>query len=112
MIEMKLTNGEIRINGNVLSFKFDIAEYIELSKILVIRLKVPVDVVFNENVFGIGTDGKIVWQIAHKEFLHKNSPYINMKKLDNNKINLSNWDGTQILIEAITGNILEEKWVK
>ena len=112
MTEINLMNGNIQISGKTLSFKFDIAEYIELNNIIVVRLKVPTDIIFNENIFGVNTDGKIVWQIVSREFMHKNSPYTNMKKVNNSRVNLSNWDGTQVLINPNNGNILDEKWVK
>lgn len=112
MTDISLTNGNIKMNGKTLSFKFDIAEYIELKGVVVVRLKIPTDVVFNENIFGVDTDGKIIWQIARKEFMHNNSPYTNIKRINDHKVNLSNWDGTQVLIDSSTGKILDEKWVK
>lgn|SRR5690554_5752998 len=109
---INLNDGEIEVNGKKISFNFDVVEYIELESVIVIRLKIPTNVIFNENVFGLNKDGKIIWQIEQKKFMYENSPYTNMKKINNYKVNLSNWDGTQILINPINGNILDEKWVK
>lgn len=112
MNNITLTNGNIEINGEPISFKFDIAEYIDFGNTTVVRLKVPIDIIFNENVFGLNDKGKIIWQIERKELMHDNSPYTNITKLDEDKLRLNNWDGTVLFVNPNNGKILNEEWIK
>jgi hypothetical protein len=111
-MKVEVKSGILNINNKIVTFKFEVAQFIQLDKLIIVRLKVPVDIIFNENVFGLNEEAKIIWQIEHKDFIHKNSPYTNIRLLDNGQIRLSNWDGTQLIVEPLTGDIIKEDWVK
>src|SRR5207237_9835952 len=73
---MKQTNNNYFVKSNQLligdaaiTFDFPIAQLIEVEGMLVVRLDNPINVVFNENVFGVNiAEKKIKWQIEKREY--------------------------------------------
>lgn len=111
-MKVEVKSGILSINEKKVFFKCEVEQFIQFDNFIVVRIETPVSIIFNENVFGLSEEGEIMWQIEHKEFIHNNSPYTNIKLLDNGQVRLSNWDGTHLEIEPLTGEILREFWVK
>ena len=47
-------------------FRFPIGNAIEFGDVIVVRLQIPRGTIFNENVYGVGADGNIIWQIQQE----------------------------------------------
>ena len=50
-------------NGAVVTFDHPVGETAEIGGALVVLLQVPANQSMPENVFGVSTDGRILWQI-------------------------------------------------
>lgn len=94
------------------TFSFSIKKIISFQETIVVCLKIPENEVFNENVFGINYSGECLWKVEKKNFLYENSPYIDIKSENEDFVRLFNWDGTQILLNAYSGQKIEEKRIK
>jgi len=65
----------------------------------------------NRNVYGVDSQGNILWQVEEKQHIYDNSPYINLSEKDE-KIRLHNWDGTVYRLDTLTGKLDEEFWTR
>ena len=55
-----------RINfasGATARFSFPVGDAIEFGDVVVVRLEPPRGTIFNENVYGLGPNGHVIWQI-------------------------------------------------
>ncbi len=50
-------------SGAEVAFPFPIGNAIEFGDVTVVRLEPPRGTIFNENVYGLAPDGRILWQI-------------------------------------------------
>ncbi|MDQ5899645.1 MAG: hypothetical protein QG624_564 [Pseudomonadota bacterium] len=96
---------------NHVQFSFDIKQVENFGDMLVVRLKIPVGTTYNENVFGVSYDGKILWQIEKLKYVYNDSPFTGMVREGNN-IKLCNWDGTDLIVNSQTGEIISKGWSK
>ncbi len=92
-------------------FSFDVKQVETFSDLLVVRLKIPVGTTYNENVFGVSYDGKILWQIEKLKYVYTDSPFTGMGREGDN-IKLCNWDGTDLIVNPQTGEIISKGWSK
>lgn len=99
------------IDDIAVHFNFPIVQAIPFSKTVVIRLEAPVGSQFNENVFGVNPEGRIVWQVPPRRLVYSDSPFTGMEE-KGGKILLSNWDGLELLVDPATGEVLKESFGK
>ena len=92
-------------------FSFDIKQVENFGDMLVVRLKVSIGNTYNENIFGVSDDAKILWQVEKIEHVDRDSPYTGIGE-ENGLLSAYNWDGFDYLIDPKTGRILDKKFVK
>ncbi len=97
--------------GMSVTFDYRIVDTAAFDDAIVVRLNSPSDKHFNENVFGVGYDGKILWQIEEKGHVYDESPYTYIGR-KGNKAELFNFDGLELVVEPSTGKILHQQWGK
>jgi hypothetical protein len=102
------------LNDIELLFKFPIDDSIEIADMIIILLYVPVNGNFNENVFGVSlSEKKIRWQIEKKVFPIQPFTGLECKYkgigVVENKLILNNWCDMYLIVDPVTGNILEER---
>lgn len=98
-------------SGITIPFQHNIAELLVFPEVIIVRLDIPYRVLFNENVYGISHEGNLLWQIPKIDHVYQDSPYTGMKIM-NNELILCNWDGLDVTIDPITGNILKTSYGK
>ncbi len=86
-----------------------IKQIIEFDQMVVVRLQPNIAKFINENIFGVSYSGKIKWQIATRKYVFEKSPYTNISK-DGQMLKAHNWDGTDLLIDPVTGDILKSSY--
>ncbi len=96
---------------NHVQFSFEIKQVENFGDLLVVRLKVPVGITYNENVFGVSYDGRILWQIEKLKYIYKDSPFTGMVR-EGDYIKLCNWDGTDLIVDPNTGKIISKGYSK
>jgi hypothetical protein len=94
-------------SGKVGSFKYDVAEAVGFDAAVVARLEVPTGVVLNENVYGLGYDGQMLWQVPARKHVYTDSPYTKIARRGDAVV-LSNWDGLELTLDPETGRVLGE----
>ena len=108
---MKIEGNKLLLNEEV-KFPFPITKCIVSQNRVLVLLNIPPDVIFNENVYCVGLNGNIIWQISKQDYLYENSPFINIVESDNGDILVINWDGSQYAVDIETGNILTRNFHK
>lgn len=100
-------NNTLRLtqSGAKASFLWPIAEVVPKDDVFVVRVDPEPDACFNENVYGVSTDGKILWQIAERQHVYADSPYTKIL-LTADGVVLFNWDGDELLVDPVSGKVL------
>jgi len=110
----------IRIDGNALvllssglrvGFLWPIDKVLEFENAYIVRISPEPGSCFNENVFGVALDGKLLWQIEARKHVYADSCYTEILKSDD-KAKLFNWDGDELIVEPLTGKILNVRYSK
>lgn len=109
----------INVSGNVLeidstksvSFKYEIDDVVLYDSIIVVLLKVPDGIIFNENIFGVSLFGDIIWQIESIVPGANDSPYVAIEK-DNDSLNAFNWSGIRARVKISSGKVAHKKITK
>lgn len=98
-------------NEKVIIFLFDISQFIQFEKIIVVSIEPKQHHILNENLFGVSYEGKILWQVEKVEHVSKDSPYMGIAKR-NGILSAYNWDGFNYFINPETGEIIDKKFAK
>ncbi len=110
--EPVIENGQLIITGKQVPFQYPIAEMLNFPEVIVVRLEVPPRSRFNENIFGVGYDGKVLWQIVPQQHIREDSPYTGINYEPDNKAGCYNWDSTLYIIEPETGKVIDKQFLK
>ena len=110
---IKADKNKIMLDDTILlSFDYEIKEFIDFKNVIVVCLNY-FDVPFNENVFAIDYNGKILWQIPkYISVEDRKSSFVGLNKENENSCWAVNWDGTSLLLDITSGQILKDKWVR
>lgn len=112
-VEFEIDNNKLKLLSSqgeiIINFNFLIRQVIKFDDCFVVRLEPDTGQVYNENVFGISNDGKVLWQIEPMQHVYNDSPYTGLGKEDD-LAKLSNWDGTDLIIEPYTGKIIKKNY--
>lgn len=92
-------------------FDFPIRQLIEFHNCFIIRLEVDVDKIYNENVFGVSLEGKMLWQIEPMPHIDEQNPYTGMGR-EGDLIKLYSWIGINVTVIPYTGQIIEKGFSK
>ena len=116
-----MTNASnIRMDGNALifilsglrvEFPWPVTKVVEFENAYVAMIEPDTSSCFNENIFGVALDGKLLWQIEARRHVYADSPYTYIGKSDDNA-KLGNWDGDDLIVEPLTGKILNVRYSK
>lgn len=109
---MKYKDNNLYTNGQELSFSHRIEKVLETKDTLIVLLDIdPLDEDSYNNVYGV-KQGNIVWQVedAHNVFTESeiSYSYTLAKKVDDDKILLTDFNGIQIMVDSNTGKIIPE----
>ncbi len=100
----------IAANDGINNVNFDskIKQVEQFDNLLIVRVNPKTKAGFlNENIFGVSFDGKILWQIEVLPHVYENSPYTGMSK-EGESIKLCNWDGTDLIVNPVSGKIIKK----
>ena len=113
-IDFQYKSNTIEINGTIQRMKYPILKILEFDQLLIVLLEIPCNVVYNRNVFAIGSNGVLKWQVESPPMPTKtDSPFTNISSdLDNNKLFAYNWNGGLYEIDILNGTILSSKLMK
>ena len=102
-------------NKDEIIFDFPIQESIEIGDMLIVYLSLYDEVMpLEENVFGVSlSEKKIKWQIEKRKYptggySKMRCPFVGIS-FHENKLRLHNWCSTTLIVEPLTGKVLEEE---
>ncbi|NKB46261.1 MAG: hypothetical protein GKR77_00535 [Legionellales bacterium] len=78
---------------------------------LVVLLDYSMDEIFNENVFGISAEGKVLWQIEKIFHAYEHSPFTNIGQ-KNDLLSAYNVEGYNYFVDLKTGKIVDKEFIK
>ena len=88
-------------------FEYPIEQVLCFETMVVVRLKSPAGV--NENVFGVSTEGQIVWRVPKLKYPYEDSPFTGVSEEDG-MARLFNWCGLDLWLDPATGEIIKERF--
>ena len=96
-----------------ITFDFRIDDTVEISGMLIVLLSIPVSVKFNENVYAVSlSEKKIKWQIGKRIFPTETFTEFHCKyssiSIFNGKLRLNNWCDMYLIVDQLTGKVLED----
>ena len=121
-------------NGITVEFALPIRQAIDVSGIMIVALDVPPHETMNENVFGVSSEGKVLWQI--ERIPQTSTPvcrYVDLtERLPDSLLTqleripqfkglsqygpgtfvAGNWGGTEAIVDARTGKVLRTFFLK
>ena len=101
-----LINDCLFVNNTHVEFKYPVDKVLSINQTMVVLLKVPLTEVFNENIFGVNDQGKIIWQVQERLNLHRNDePYMNIWVTDDDRLNCNDSIGLNFWIDSSNGSI-------
>ena len=77
---------------NSYEFPYPTLKSVNLKNIEIVVLDVPTKAMFNENVFGVDSTGRVIWQIQTVPHVRADSPYTNIEIHEANIV-AYNFDG-------------------
>jgi hypothetical protein len=105
-----ISNNVLRIGAIRHSFKFPIEDWLETEDMVIVLLDVPLKVQYNENVFGVGLVDNRIWQIEKKQYppgYRNQCPFVSIVIYEG-QLRLNNWCSKYLIVEPLTGKIIEE----
>jgi hypothetical protein len=109
--EYSIQGNKLIIGNSETVFDFPIESCIEIEGMLIVLLSIPVNVQYNENVFGVDiVDHKIKWQIAKRQYIpayEQQCPFVSIVVYEG-ELRLNNWCSVYFIVNAVTGKILRE----
>jgi hypothetical protein len=97
------------VSGNEIEFDYQIKEVLEMSDMLIILILKAKGITPNRNVFGVSiSQKKIKWQIGKLSPQNddENCPFVGIKNY-NNQLYLNNWCDVYLIVDPLTGKIIE-----
>lgn len=105
MISFSVDRGILHVNGQPVSLPLSVAECVDIGEVVAVRLDVPAGQVFNRNVFLVGGDGEIRWQIHESPHgTAADSPFMSLW-VEEGTLAVGNWNGVDYDVDLVSGNI-------
>jgi hypothetical protein len=97
----------VEAKGSIVKVPFDwpIVTVLEYDATLFVLLTPPIKSCINENVFGVDSNGKLLWTIAKIPHLYDDSPYTGIESTSDGVV-AHNWDGKSVLLNPRDGNVV------
>jgi hypothetical protein len=92
-------------------FPYPIVKIETFYDCMVVMIEPPMKTIFNENIYGVSYDGKSLWQIEKLKYVYEDSPFTGMVR-EGNYMKLCNWDGTDLIVNPMTGKIIRKGYSK
>ena len=101
-------------NGYNCVFDYPISKALLVKDSCIVVLNIPPKVQENQNVFGVNMKGEIVWKIGKIHHFYEGSdcPFVDVILNKDGKVVLFNWCDTAVIIDPITGIVLDKYQTK
>jgi len=99
----------LTVGDKAITFKNPIREAIEIADMLILLTMAPKETAANRNVFGVSlTEKEVKWQVGkiNEGTDENNCPFVGIKYY-NNQLYLNNWCDIYLIVDPLTGEILE-----
>jgi len=110
-----IQENKLMIGDNEIIFNFPIKDFIEIGDMLIVYLELYDKVIpLDENVFGVSlAERKIKWQVEKRQYptggyAQMRCPFVGIS-FNENKLRLHNWCSTNLIVDPVTGMVLEQE---
>ncbi len=83
----------------------------QFNDVVIVRVHPKGERFINENIFAVSYGGEMLWQIKTVKHVAKHSPYTGMVKKET-LLKVHNWDGSDLVIDPCSGQIIDESYSK
>lgn len=102
----------LTIGGTTVTFEHEIGDTIAFDAVVVVRLKIPTDVVQNRNVVAIDETGTRRWTVPEApDGPTEDNPYMNIYTR-NGELWAGAWCGMAYRVDVDTGELLDKEFRK
>lgn len=106
-----IKGNKLIIGSRETAFDFPIDSSIAIEGMLIILLAIPVNVQYNENVFGVDIiSNEIKWQIEKRQYIpayNQQCPFVSIV-VNEGELRLNNWCSVYFIVDPLNGKILRE----
>jgi hypothetical protein len=64
MIKYTIENNKVTINESIVEFEYPVQKVVEYIGKLIVLIDKPFGVKYNDNVFAVDANGKVIWQVS------------------------------------------------
>ena|ERR1700742_1416990 len=109
-IQYRIKDKELTVGDFKNIFKYPIKEHLEFEGMIIVLLDVPINVVYNENVFGVSLIDNHTWQIEKRDYPtgYKGQCPFTSLVIWNGNLRLNNWCSKYFIVNPWSGKIQEE----
>lgn len=104
-------NNKLTVNNiYTIEFKYPIQKTLEYLGKLVVLLDKPLNIKYNDNVFAVDENGKIIWQVSKINTYPGNQedcPFVDIF-INEGKLILDNWCSISVIVDIMTGEVLSK----
>jgi hypothetical protein len=94
-------------SGKSYTFEYKVREAVEMERAIIVCVEVPENRMLEDNIYAIGHDGELLWQISPTKHAMKNSFYVSVSKVGN-LIRAFNFDGMVYELDPRNGKIVKQ----
>jgi hypothetical protein len=109
--DYSIEGNRLIIDNKETTFDFPIDSHIVIEGMLIILLAIPVNVQYNENVFGVDMiSNEIKWQIVKRQYIpayNQQCPFVSIVVYEG-ELRLNNWCSVYFIVDPLSGKILRE----
>jgi len=106
MIEFKVDDGCLFIDGEAVRLPFPVVEAIGIDAAVAVRVDVPTGQAFNRNVYLIDAERRILWQIDESPHgTEADKPFMNIWMADDEALMAGNWNGIDYVVDISSGRL-------
>lgn len=104
-------NSLIIEDKHTVEFEFPIKKTLEIEELLIVLIESPMGKIYNDNVFCVNSQGKIIWQVPRISSYPGNTKdcsFVGMTLNEKRELVLFNWCDLAVVIDFRTGSILSQ----
>ena len=99
-----LKNGDLYIEGRLISTEFPVKKVLACGKVVVAMLSVPTGVVMNDNVFAYDKKGHCIWKMHRHSSQRYSSPIVDIESESVESLRASDWSGIEYTVDLCDGS--------
>lgn len=98
-------------NKKEIKFEYPIRQVIQFKNRFLVRLEPDIGKLLNENIYCLGSNGELLWQVKPTQYIDADCPYTNII-ISDSSLYAFNWSGEKVQIDLNSGDIIKKNFTK